>query len=153
MSQVPENAAIALMPAATEFAATYQEGRPQVVWTRLVADLETPVSAYMKLVRDRAPSFLLESIEGGESRGRYSIIGLAPDLIWRAEGEKAWLNRTPQSAPDAFEACGAPTLQALRDADERVAREPRFDGVGLGEEAATAEDSFQGLAIGHGPLP
>ena len=85
MSKVLENAAIALMPAATEFAAGYQDGRPQVVWTRLVADLETPVSAYMKLVRDRAPSFLLESIEGGESRGRYSIIGLRPDILWRAE--------------------------------------------------------------------
>ncbi len=80
MSQVPENAAIALMPAATEFAASYENGLAQVVWTRLVADLETPVSAYMKLVRDRSPSFLLESIEGGETRGRYSNIGLQSDI-------------------------------------------------------------------------
>ena len=93
---------------------TYDAGTAQVVWTRLVADLETPVSAYMKLVPDRSPSFLLESIEGGESRGRYSIIGLAPDLVWHAEGEKARINRAPLQAPHAFEACDAPTLQALR---------------------------------------
>jgi anthranilate synthase component 1 len=108
-------AVLNLTPAQDAFTRAYDEGITQVVWTRLVADLETPVSAYMKLVPDRGPSFLLESIEGGESRGRYSIIGLAPDIIWRAEGEKAWINRSPQSAPDAFEACAAPTLKALRD--------------------------------------
>ncbi len=94
---------IALTPAEPAFTGLYESGQAQVVWTRLVADLETPVSAYMKLVPDRAPSFLLESIEGGESRGRYSIIGLAPDIVWRAEGENAWINRTPATAPDAFE--------------------------------------------------
>ena len=78
-----------MMPAETAFATAYNGGKPQVVWTRLVADLETPVSAYMKLVRDRAPSFLLESIEGGETRGRYSIIGLEPDIMWRANGDGA----------------------------------------------------------------
>ena len=105
---------IALTPAEPAFAALYAKGEAQVVWTRLVADLETPVSAYMKLVPDRAPSFLLESIEGGESRGRYSIIGLAPDIVWRAEGENAWINRNPAATPDAFEASSAPTLDSLR---------------------------------------
>jgi anthranilate synthase component 1 len=103
------------MPAKPEFAATYNEGRAQVVWTRLVADLETPVSAYMKLVRDRSPSFLLESIEGGESRGRYSIIGLKPDILWRANGDNASINRTPETHPDAFEPTGSGTLAALRE--------------------------------------
>ncbi len=115
MSQVPENAAVALMPAAIQFAATYKRGQAQVVWTRLVADLETPVSAYMKLVRDRSPSFLLESIEGGESRGRYSIIGLQPDILWRAEGDHAAINRNPRMQPDAFEATGTGTLTSLRE--------------------------------------
>ena len=49
--------------------------RTQVVWTTLVADLETPVSAMMKLADGRANAFLLESVEGGAVRGRYSIIG------------------------------------------------------------------------------
>ena len=106
---------IALTPAEPAFTGLYESGQAQVVWTRLVADLETPVSAYMKLVPDRAPSFLLESIEGGESRGRYSIIGLAPDIVWRAEGENAWINRTPATAPDAFETSSASTLDSLRE--------------------------------------
>ena len=78
-------------PAAGEFAAHYAAGEPQVVWTTLVADLETPVSAFLKVTgsaaaRARPISFLFESVEGGAVRGRYSIIGLEPDLIFRAAG-------------------------------------------------------------------
>jgi anthranilate synthase component 1 len=62
-------------PAAEAFAARYAAGEPQVVWTTLVADLETPVSAFLKITGSRAMSFLLESVEGGAVRGRYSIIG------------------------------------------------------------------------------
>ena len=61
-------------------------GTAQVVSTRLVADLETPVSAMLKLARGEPYSFLLESVEGGAVRGRYSIIGMKPDLIWRCRG-------------------------------------------------------------------
>jgi anthranilate synthase component 1 len=110
-----KQAAITLMPATDAFAETYECGRPQVVWTNLVADLETPVSAYMKLVRDRSPSFLLESIEGGENRGRYSIIGLKPDILWRADGDSAAINRNPDGTPDAFKPTGAGTLSSLRE--------------------------------------
>ncbi len=115
MENSPPTSPLALTPGEPDFTRVYDEGKSQIVWTRLVADLETPVSAYMKLVPNRAPSFLLESIEGGESRGRYSIIGLAPDLIWRADGNNAWINRTPAAAPDAFEPTSAPTLDSLRD--------------------------------------
>ena len=77
-------------PSAEAFAARYAAGEPQVVWTTLVADLETPVSAFLKIAGTRAGgaamSFLLESVEGGEVRGRYSIIGLEPDLIFRVNG-------------------------------------------------------------------
>ncbi|MGQ0673051.1 MAG: anthranilate synthase component I [Hyphomicrobium sp.] len=90
-------------------------GEPQVVWTRLVADLETPVSAYLKLAGDRPMSFLLESVEGGQSRGRYSVIGLDPDLIWRAHGERAEINRAPASKPATFQTEKKPALAALRD--------------------------------------
>jgi anthranilate synthase component 1 len=68
-------------PSRAEFSARYAKGSPQVVWTRLVADLETPVSAMLKLGADRPMSCLLESVEGGAARGRYSIIGLAPELV------------------------------------------------------------------------
>ncbi len=61
-------------PGLEQFTATHEAGRPQVVWTTLVADLETPVSAMLKLTDGRPNSFLLESVEGGATRGRYSII-------------------------------------------------------------------------------
>jgi anthranilate synthase component 1 len=84
------------------FAATYDAGKPQVVWTRLIADLETPVSALLKLADGRPNSFLLESVEGGRSRGRYSLIGLKPDVIWRCRGDKAEINRDARFQPDRF---------------------------------------------------
>ena len=88
--------------------------RPTVVWTTLVADLETPVSAFLKLAEGRPNAFLLESVEGGAVRGRYSIIGLEPDLIWRCQGGDAEINRNARSQPDAFEPCAEPPLDALR---------------------------------------
>ena len=48
--------------------------------------------------------FLLESVEGGVQRGRYSMIGLDPDLIFRSNGEKAEINRRALIDPDAFDA-------------------------------------------------
>jgi anthranilate synthase component 1 len=96
------------------FARLYDEGVPQVVWTRLVADLETPVSAMLKVANERPNSFLLESVEGGATRGRYSIIGCEPDLIWRAEGNKAEINRSPQADAEAFSPSPQPALASLR---------------------------------------
>ncbi|MDX5361943.1 MAG: anthranilate synthase component I, partial [Alphaproteobacteria bacterium] len=73
-------------PAYDAFAAAYDAGRPQVMWTTYIADLETPVSAFLKLAHGRPQSFLFESVEGGAVRGRYSMICMKPDLIWRAFG-------------------------------------------------------------------
>jgi anthranilate synthase component I len=101
-------------PSAEQFAARYEAGEPQVVWTTLVADLETPVSAFLKIAGSRPMSFLLESVEGGAVRGRYSIIGLEPDMIFRVDGRQASLNRTPQTNPTAFAPMAEPPLQALR---------------------------------------
>jgi len=77
------------------FTTKYENSQAQVVWTRLIADLETPVSAMLKLSKDTTNVFLLESVEGGAVRGRYSIIGLEPDIIWRAYANKAEINRDP----------------------------------------------------------
>ena len=101
-------------PAFDAFAAAYDAGKPQVVWTRLIADLETPVSALMKLADGRPNSFLLESVEGGRSRGRYSLIGLKPDLIWRCRGDKAEINRNARFQPDSFEPEKKGALASLR---------------------------------------
>jgi len=95
------------------FAEQYRAGKPQVVWTRLVSDLDTPVSAMLKLAGEEPYSFLLESVEGGAIRGRYSAIGLRPDLIWRCRGDASrstatrWPTSTAtrRSRPGRWTAC------------------------------------------------
>ena len=110
-------------PPSSAFAAVYTRGEPQVVWTSLVADLETPVSAFLKIASGKPMSFLLESVEGGAARGRYSIIGLDPDLIWRTRNGTADINRAPAAAPDDFRPCSEPPLASLRSliAESRIA--------------------------------
>lgn len=109
-------------PAQKTFYDIYQKGQAQVVWSHLIADLETPVSAMLKLSRKRHHCFLLESVEGGVTRGRYSIIGLEPDIILRSHGEQAEINRSVHHKPEAFEPLELPTLQAIRDliAESRI---------------------------------
>ena len=101
-------------PDLAEFAAAYEANRAQVVWTSLVADLETPVSAMLKLAEGRPYSFLLESVEGGAVRGRYSAIGLKPDLIWRCFGTRAEVNRHARHDLAKFEPCPGHALAELR---------------------------------------
>jgi anthranilate synthase component 1 len=96
------------------FSAAYAAGRGQVVFRERVADLDTPVGAFLKLAEGRPNTFLLESVEGGQSRGRYSAIGLAPDLIWRCRAGRAEVNRHALSAPHAFVPEEAAPLDSLR---------------------------------------
>src|SRR5437899_8573640 len=110
-------------PQTTAFAKRYARGEAQVVWTTLVSDLETPVSAFLKIADGRPMSFLLESVEGGAVRGRYSIIGLDPDLIWRAIAGRAEINRTARDTGDGFSPCNEAPLSALR----AVIAESRID--------------------------
>ena len=105
-----------IAPDSGSFNACYQSGKTQVVYTRLVADLETPVSAFMKLTRNAPYRFLLESVEGGAVRGRYSMIGMKPDLIWRVTGDKAEINSRALIDPDGpFVVDEAAPLQSLRN--------------------------------------
>src|SRR5262249_42874711 len=101
-------------PQAAAFGKRYARGEPQVVWTTLVSDLETPVSAFLKIADGRPTSFLLESVEGGAVRGRYSIIGLDPDLIWRTAAGRAEINRSARHSGDSFTPCNQAPLAALR---------------------------------------
>eukprot|EP01037_Dinobryon_pediforme_P034489 gene34489-40410_t len=89
-------------------------GKPALLWQRQVADTETPVAAALKLIEPGRGDFLLESVEGGETRGRHSLIGLAPDLVFRAHGADAAINPHWLSDREAFTPCDAPTLDALR---------------------------------------
>ncbi|MEZ5932441.1 MAG: anthranilate synthase component I [Alphaproteobacteria bacterium] len=102
------------LPTFETFAARYAEGKPQVVWTTLVADLETPVSAMLKLAEGRPYSLLLESVTGGDVRGRYSLIGMKPDLVWRCRGDQVEINRDARHDHNRFEPLPGKPLDELR---------------------------------------
>ncbi|MEM9229770.1 MAG: anthranilate synthase component I [Pseudomonadota bacterium] len=112
-----------LSPAFDQFEAKHGTGANQLVWARLVADLDTPVSLMLKLAQARADSFMLESVTGGEIRGRYSVIGMRPDLIWRCHGTQAEINRQARFDAEAFEAVAEDPLTSLR----QVISESRID--------------------------
>jgi anthranilate synthase component I len=97
-----------------DFIEVYDRGEPQLVVERMVADLETAVSAHLKLARLGGPTFLLESVEGGAVRGRYSMIGLKPDVIWRAHDGKAEINRQALTDADVYQPETAHPLASLR---------------------------------------
>src|SRR6266581_2363516 len=96
-----------IAPGFPAFASAYEAGKPQALYVRRIADLETPVSAFLKLANGRDNAFLLESVQGGETRGRYSVIGLKPDLIWRCRSGRAEINRD----------VGADEMRFMPDAD------------------------------------
>ncbi|WP_176591450.1 anthranilate synthase component I [Sphingobium sp. EM0848] len=89
-------------------------GQSALVWRRQIADTDTPISAALKLFEADRGDFLLESVEGGAVRGRYSLIGLAPDLVFRAQGQRAEINRQWAADRDAFQPESLSTLDALR---------------------------------------
>ena len=97
-----------------EFAEGLARGEAQLVWRERVADLETPVGAFLKLAEGRPNAFLLESVEGGAARGRHSVIGLAPDLVWRCRDGVAECNVHALTAPHAFAPEAGAPLDALR---------------------------------------
>ena len=112
-----------LTPSLDDFSSAYEAGRNQVVYTRLAADLDTPVSLMLKLTGAQKDAFMLESVTGGEVRGRYSIIGMKPDLIWQCHGTESRINRDARFDPDAFQPQEGDPLTALR----AIIEESRID--------------------------
>nr|WP_275116125.1 anthranilate synthase component I [Aliiroseovarius subalbicans] len=112
-----------MTPSFESFEAGWNAGRNQVVYTRLAADLDTPVSLMLKLTEARRDSFMLESVTGGEVRGRYSIVGMKPDLIWQCRGTESRVNRQARFDSDAFEDMPGDPLDTLR----AVLAESRID--------------------------
>ena len=102
-------------PDYASFQAGYRSGRRQLVWRRLIDDLETPVSAYLKIAHGRPYAFLFESVEGGAWRGRYSIVAMNPELVWRCQGDRAEIAEGEAIARDAFSAVPGGALESLRD--------------------------------------
>ncbi|WP_409433684.1 anthranilate synthase component I [Litorimonas sp. RW-G-Af-16] len=84
---------------------------PQLLYARVVNDLDTPVSAYMKVAAGKPYAFLFESVQGGEVRGRYSFFGFDPDIIWRAEGNES---HASYDGGASFAVCEGKPLDALR---------------------------------------
>ncbi len=114
---------MALTPTFEAFERGWATGANQLVYTRLAADLDTAVSLMLKLTEARKDSFILESVTGGEVRGRYSIIGMKPDLVWQCHGTTARINRQARFDPDAFEDVAGDPLTSLRAvlAESRIA--------------------------------
>ncbi|MES2814731.1 MAG: chorismate-binding protein, partial [Pseudomonadota bacterium] len=104
-----------LSPGFAEFEAGWTAGKNQIVWARLAADLDTPVSLMLKLGDARADTFMLESVTGGEVRGRYSIVGMKPDLVWQCHGDKSRINREARFDRQSFTDLAGHPLQTLRD--------------------------------------
>lgn len=116
------------------FAAQLAAGRPAVVVRRLIDDLETPVSAYLKVGLGRTHAFLLESVEGGALNGRYSIITVEPDVVWRCRDGQAEIARGFEAvAAEQFVPETLPALKSLR--------------------ALIAETAFDLKATPYGELP
>jgi anthranilate synthase component 1 len=118
------------------------------IWRELPADLETPVSAYLKLARGRI-GFLLESVEGGERLARYSFVGSDPYLVLRVrsdEAEYTWL-RGEKAGTVERTTCGDP-LAAVRGELERrpvagTRDQPRFTGGAVGYLAYETAACFE----------
>ena len=106
--------ALTFSPAKDAASGPYAASLPQVVRAKLVDDLETPVSAYLKIGHGKPYAFLYESVEGGAWRGRYSIITLDPDLVWKAEGDRAFIAKGDAVARGAFQAEPDDALASLR---------------------------------------
>jgi anthranilate synthase component I len=105
---------MSLQPSFEEFERGWTAGRNQVVYARLAADLDTPVSLMLKLAEARTDTFMLESVTGGEVRGRYSIVGMKPDLIWQCHGDQSRINREARFDKAAFTDLAGHPLDTLR---------------------------------------
>ncbi|MET0239714.1 MAG: anthranilate synthase component I, partial [Sphingobium sp.] len=140
-------------------AASLRAGRSALYWQRQVADTDTPISAALKLMESERGDFILESVEGGSVRGRYSIIGLAPDLVFRAVEDRAEVNRNWATDRDAFSPLDEQPLTALRTlvaqcrADSDAALPPAlsclvgyfaYETIGLVETLPRAPDNGLG---------
>lgn len=102
-------------PSREAFTEAYKNGQSQLVFSRVINDLDTPVSAYLKIAKNRPYAFLFESVQGGEQRGRFSFIGFSPDLIWRSFGDASEIARGVKAVADGtFAPLSGKPLDTLR---------------------------------------
>ncbi|MCX7889260.1 MAG: anthranilate synthase component I [Rhodobacteraceae bacterium] len=123
-----------LSPDFDSFARGWDRGENQLVWARLAADLDTPVSLMLKLADAQPMSFMLESVTGGEVRGRYSVVGMKPDVIWECRGPDSRINRQARFDPAAFEPLPGHPFETLRAliAESRIAMPEGLPAIAAG---------------------
>ena len=102
------------LPSFSEFSNKLKKNKNQIVYTKFSADLDTPVSLMIKLAKEEKNSFLLESVTGGEIKGRYSVIGMKPDLIWKCNLEKSEINRKVLEKSNNFIKQSNPPVSELK---------------------------------------
>lgn len=101
-------------PDTATFTDNYTKGKSQVVWCEIPADLETPLSSYLKITEDQNYSFLLESVEGGATLGRYSFIGCNPDMLWKCDKNTAYTALIKNGVPQEYQPEPDAPLDSLR---------------------------------------
>ncbi|MGR3572869.1 anthranilate synthase component I [Brevirhabdus sp.] len=123
-----------LVPSFEQFAAAHEAGRNQVVYAKLAADLDTPVSLMLKLTEARRDSFILESVTGGEVRGRYSVVGMKPDLVWECRDGASRINRNARFDPEGFVDAPGDPLDTLREviAESRIEMPQELPAIAAG---------------------
>src|SRR5918994_4019699 len=136
-----------------EFKELARRGTFVPVCKELVADLLTPVSAFLKIAEDADYAFLLESVEGGEHVGRYSFLGKDPFLILRARDGRTTIERGGTIVEG-----DRPFIDILRDlmADFRspfVPELPRFTGGAVGYLGYGAASWFEPVLGDLGAAP
>lgn len=104
---------MAIIPSLLAFREVYNQRKPQLLYHILPADLLTPVAAMLKLRHMSPYHMLFESVQGGERRGRYSILALDPDLIWKCEEGKAAIAQVEEGLAH-FNACSEAPFISLR---------------------------------------
>jgi anthranilate synthase component 1 len=144
-----------LRPSAEAFATLSQGGQTVPIYREILADTDTPVSAYMKLRTRSDYTFLFESVEGGERAARYSFLGIRPTRIFRSRGQKVTIQDRIDGTTQTFD---ADPRQALRDMMAPYTAPPQpdlppftggavgylaYDGIRLVEDIpATAADDL-----------
>ena len=133
-----------------EFRDLAQRGTFVPVYKEIVADLLTPVSAFLKVAEHAHYSFLLESVEGGEHVGRYSFLGKDPFLIVRSRAGKTIVDRSGETT-----ASDRPFIEVVRELmagfhAPYVPGLPRFTGGAVGYLGYDAAAWFEPVTLQAG---
>jgi anthranilate synthase component I len=135
-----------ITPGYDEFVGLATRGNVVPVSRELLADLETPVSAFLKIHRG-GPGFLLESVQGGETWGRYSFLGTDPAEVWTARGKRVEIRRRDGSIErrDVTDTLDALRAWLSRYRPVAVPGLPRFRGGAVGAIAYDLVREFERL--------